>query len=78
MEINKEGVSILAMRANAYAFRFWGSRVRIPLKSLFFVSFVCYVVSGFCDGMITGSEETYTMCVCVCVCVCVCQIASDT
>ena len=71
MEINREGMSILAMRSNAYACRFLGSQVRMPLKPLFFLSFVCYVGSGLCDGLITGSEETYRVCVCVCGSLCV-------
>jgi hypothetical protein len=31
---------------------------------------LCCVVSGLCDGLITRSEEPYRVCVCVCVCVC--------
>jgi hypothetical protein len=37
-----------------------------------FVCCVCCEISGLCDGLITGSEESYRMCVCVCVCACLC------
>jgi hypothetical protein len=37
----------------------------------FLVFAVCCVSSGFCDRLVTHSEECYWISVCVCVCVCV-------
>jgi hypothetical protein len=48
-----------------------GSRVRIPLKVWLFAASVCCVGSGFCEELVTLSDESYRVCVCVCVCVCV-------
>ena len=31
--------------------------------------FVCFVGRGLCDGLITRSGDSYSVCVCVCVCV---------
>jgi hypothetical protein len=33
---------------------------------------MCFVGSGPCEELITGSEESFRVCVCVCVCLCVC------
>jgi len=52
----------------------WGqgleSRCGDEYSSVVFL--VCCVGSGFCDELITLSEESYCVCVCVCVCVRVC------
>ena len=37
---------------------------------------VCCVGSGLCNGLITGTEESYRLCVCVCVCVCELEAAN--
>jgi hypothetical protein len=39
--------------------------------------FVCCVGNGFCDGLITHSEESYQVCVCVCVCLIVCDLETS-
>jgi len=48
-------------------FRLLGSRVRTPLRAWMLVSCVCCVGSGFCDELITCTEEsTGRVCLIVC------------
>ena len=39
-----------------------GSQVRVPLTAWMFVSCVCCVGSGLCDGLVTHPEEYYRLC----------------
>jgi hypothetical protein len=57
-------VPVLSSRKSEAAF-LMGSSVRIPLRTWMFVCCVCCV--GFCDRMITRSEESYGACVSICV-----------
>ena len=45
-----------------------------------FDSCVCFVGSGFCDELLTRTEESYRvfMCVCVCVCLDLCDLETST
>jgi hypothetical protein len=57
-----------SLRRRSTAALLLGSRVRIPLRALMFVSCVCCVGSGLCDELITRPEESYrTECECNCV-----------
>jgi hypothetical protein len=73
-------VMLVAVRSTRRSAAAWllGSRVRAPQIAWLFVSCVCCVGRGFCDELITRSEESYwvyvCMRVCVCVFVCVCVL----
>jgi hypothetical protein len=45
-----------------------GSRVRTPLRVRVFITFVCCVGSGLCEGLSTRSEDSYRICVFLILC----------
>jgi hypothetical protein len=61
------------LRRRSAAARLLGSRVRIPLKAWMLVSCVCCVGSGFCDELITRTEESIGH-----VCLIVCYLEAST